>query len=78
MRGGVRGGGGDETDLVVHLRLELTESEGGLVPVLLLHGVAGPGDDYAGPGVAVAAVRLLKYFSFSHGEHFFSFTGDFL
>ena len=64
MRGGVRGGGGDETDLVVHLRLELTESEGGLVPVLLLHGVAGPGDDYAGPGVTVAAVRLLKYFSF--------------
>ena len=70
--------GGTLTDLIVHLYLQLVESEGGLVVIFLLDGVLWPRDHHAGPGVAVAAVRLLKYFC-NVGENIICFiTGDFL
>ena len=59
------------TDLIVDLDLQLVESEGCLVVVFLLDCMLGTGNHHAGPGVAVAAVRLLKYFSFLMENIFF-------
>ena len=54
--------GGTLTDLIVHLYLQLVESEGGLVVIFLLDGVLWPRDHHAGPGVTVGAVGHLEYF----------------
>ena len=54
--------GGTLTDLIVHLYLQLVESEGGLVVIFLLDGVLRPRNHHTGPGVAVTAVLQLKYF----------------